>query len=71
MIRGLEHLFYEERLRELALFRLEKRRLWGDRVVDFQYFKGAYMKNGVKLFNRNCSSRPRGNGFRLKESRFV
>ena len=42
MIKGLEHLSYEDRLREMDLFSLDKRRLLEDFIVAFQNLKGAY-----------------------------
>ena len=39
MMRGLEHLPCVNRLRVLGLYSLEKKRLWGYLIVNFQYMK--------------------------------
>jgi len=45
MIRRLEHLSYEDRMRGLELFSLENQRFQENHTVAFEYLKGAYMKN--------------------------
>jgi len=65
MVRGMERLSYEERLRELGLISLEKKKLRRDLTAAFHHLKGAYKKAGEGLITRVCSDRKRGNGFKL------
>jgi len=51
------------------MFSLEKRRLWRDLIVAFQYVKGVYEKGAGRLFTRISSDKIRGSSCKLKECR--
>lgn len=65
MLRGLKHLSYMKRLRELGLFSAEK--ALGRLIVAFQYLEETL--DGDRLNTASCD-RTKSNGFQLKKDRF-
>ncbi|CAM5091879.1 unnamed protein product [Eretmochelys imbricata] len=70
MIRGMENLSYERRLRELGLFSLTKRRLRGDMIALYNYIRGINTREGEELFKLSTNVDTRTNGYKLATRKF-
>ena len=71
MIKGLEHLLYEEKLSNLGLLSLGKRRLRGDLIYVYKYLKGGGRQmDEARLFFVVCNDGTRSNDLKLEHRQF-
>ena len=70
LVKVLENKSYEEHLRELVLFNLERRRLRVDIITLCNWLKAGCSKVGAGCFSQLTSDRTRGSGLKLLQGRF-
>ena len=66
MMKGLEHLLYEDRLRDLGLVSLKNGRLKEGLINVNKYLKCNSQLDEARLFSVVCSGRTRSNGQNLE-----
>ena len=70
MLPGMVGRSYEERLRDLRLFSLERRRLRGDLIEAYKMIKGLDSVDSESLFPRMVMANMRGHSFKLRGSSY-
>jgi len=70
MIVALKYLPYKERLRDLGVISLEKRRPRGAPINACKYLKCGCQMDGARIFSMVPCNRTRGNAHRLEQKKF-
>lgn len=65
-MKGQENMSYKDQLRELGLFRLEKRKLLGNLITLYNALKGGCSEVGTDLSCCTCSETIKEKGLKLR-----